>query len=203
MSKRALILTWEKFQDHEVIYPYYALQEHGFDVTVAANERGRVFGILGAHINCDILVEDLYRPAKSFVEHIADVMHGIEVDNELVNTIDDFDLLVIPGGVKALEKLRLETRAVLFATHWMKAGKPTMCICNGAQLLITADALRGRKCSGYYAIEPDIKNAGAEYDRGVVVDGNLVSCAHYDDMGEWMRESMTMFDNATVIDVPV
>ena len=84
--KKALILTWEKFQDHEVIYPFYALKEHGFDVTLAGGpDLGRIFGILGAHVVCDILIEDLDP-----------------------SSVDDYDLLVIPGGVKALEKLRLE-----------------------------------------------------------------------------------------------
>lgn len=169
----ALILTYEKFQDHEVIYPYYALQEHGYEVTVCSNEEDqRIYGILGAHIFSNMSTSGLI--SQSLPE--------------------SYDLLVIPGGVKALEKLRLDTAAVEFAKQWMSLNKPTMCICNGAQLLITADVLRGRKCSGYYSIEPDIRNAGAEYSRGVVVDGNLVSCAHYDDMGEWMRVAMETFN---------
>ena len=125
--ERALILTWEKFQDHEVIYPYYALQEHGFDVTLAGGPNlGRIFGILGAHVVCDVLIEDLD-----------------------ADSIADYDLLVIPGGVKALEKLRLEANAVDFTRNWMAADKTTICICNGAQILITADAIKGRCLSGY------------------------------------------------------
>ena len=170
--KKALVLTWEKFQDHEVIYPYYALKQEGFEVTVAASAIGRVFGILGAHITCDLLVDDL-----------------------CPNSIDDYDLLVVPGGVKALEKLRLEENAVNFTKNWINAGKTTFCICNGAQLLITADVVKGRKLSGYYSIEPDINNAGAEYSRdNVVIDGNLVSCPHYDFMGEWMREGFKIYN---------
>jgi protease I len=171
--KKALILTWEKFQDHEVIYPFYALQEHGYGVEVCANAtKERIWGILGSHIVSDYTTNELS-----------------------VDLVSSYDLLCIPGGVKALEKLRLEPNAVEFVKAWFGADKPTMCICNGGQLLITADVLRGRKCSGYYSIEPDIRNAGAEYDRGVVVDGNLISCAHYDDMGEWMRKSMEQFND--------
>lgn len=170
--KKALILTWEKFQDHEVIYPFYALQEHEYQVDVLANEKGkRILGILGAHIIPNLTVDDL------------------EYSN-----LDQWELLCIPGGVKALEKIRLEPVVVDFVKKWFEQNKKVMCICNGAQLLITADVLRGRKCSGYYSIEPDIKNAGAEYSRGVLVDGNLVSCAHYDDMGEWMRIAMSEFN---------
>lgn len=176
--KRALVLTWEKFQDHEVIYPYYALKEHGFEVTLSGGpNKGRIFGILGAHIICDTLISDL--DPKS---------------------INDYDLLVIPGGVKALEKLRLERNAVEFARNWVNANKMTFVICNGGQLLITADVLRDRTLSGYYSIEPDIINAGATYDRSpVVVDGNLVSCPHYDFMGEWLHRGFNEFNTFEVI----
>lgn len=172
--KRALILTWEKFQDHEVIYPYYALKQEGFEVTVAANAIGRVFGILGAHITCDLLIANL-----------------------CPDDIDDYDLLVVPGGVKALEKLRLEPNAVNFTKNWINANKITFCICNGAQLLITADVIKGRGLSGYYSIEPDIRNAGAKYSRAnVVVDDNLISCPHYDFMGEWLREGFKVYNES-------
>ena len=63
-------------------------------------------------------------------------------------------------------------------------------------ILITADILNGRRISGYYSIEPDIKNAGATYDRGpVVVDGNIISCPHYDFMGDWMRTAYQVHEN--------
>jgi protease I len=171
MSRKALILTWEKFQDHEVIYPYYALQEHGFEVTIAGGPNlGRIFGILGAHVVCDMLVEDL--------------------DPSLT---DEYDLLVIPGGVKALEKLRLEEKAVEFTSKWMSEDKMTFAICNGPQLLITAECLNGRECAAYYSIEQDVKNAGATYNRHVCIDRNLISCSHYDFMGEWIRLGMESF----------
>jgi protease I len=183
--RKALILTWEKFQDHETVYPYYSLQEHGFDVTLASNKRNeRIFGSLGVHMFSNIHVDDLVKSNET----------KNAWNPEAEYFIDEFDLLLIPGGVKCLEKLRLENNAVGFVREWFNMNKPTMCICNGAQLLITANVLTGRKCSGYYSIEPDIKNAGAEYSRKVTVDGNLVSCAHYDDMGEWMRTAMKVFN---------
>jgi putative intracellular protease/amidase len=60
--KKALILTWEKFQDHETVYPFYALQQYGFNVTIAANKRNeRIFGSLGVHMLSNIHVDDLYK----------------------------------------------------------------------------------------------------------------------------------------------
>ena len=106
----------------------------------------------------------------------------------------DYDLLVVPGGVKALEKLRLEKGIVEFVCEWNALDKTIFSLCNGAQLLITADVIKGKTVSGYYAIEADINNAGATYHRGpVVVDKNIVSSPHYDFMGEWMRVGYQTF----------
>lgn len=169
-KKSVAILTYEKFQDHEMIYPYHAFKQYGFNVCVFANKYGRIFGSLGAHIESDFDYDT----------------YDLKVD--------DFSLLYIPGGVKALEKLRLEKKAVQFVKDWFSQDKPTFCICNGAQLLITADVLRGRKCSGYYSIEPDIRNAGAEYsDDFVCIDGNLVTSPHYNYMGEWIDKGFKHF----------
>lgn len=167
--KRALILTYAGFQDHEVIYPYHSLKENNFEVNVVANQIGRFYGILGCHMVCDTLVDDFN-------------------DEETRKKFLEYDLLVIPGGVKALEKLRLEKGVVEFVKEWNDLDKTIFSLCNGAQLLITANAIRGKTVSGYYAIEADINNAGATYHRGpVVVDSNIVSSPHYDFMGEWMR----------------
>lgn len=172
MKRKALILTWSRFQDHEVIYPYYALKEHNFEVDVAGDVPigSRMIGDLGSHIVCNIcLINECPDP-------------------------NDYNLLVIPGGVKALEKLRLNKFAVLVVKHFFEHNKMVFCICNGAQLLITADVLRGRKCAGYYSIEPDIINAGAEYTREVCIDKNLITCSHYDQMGEWLKEGFINYE---------
>jgi len=178
--KNALIITWEKFQDHELIYPYHSLKENGYEVTLMANQTGRFYGILGAHMVGDVTTEIFNRP-------------GVRKEY-----LDNYDVLVIPGGVKALEKLRLEEGVVEFVKEWNAANKTIFVVCNGAQLLITADILKGRTVSGYYSIEPDIKNAGATYDKGpVVVDGNIISCPHYDFMGEWMRTCYKVHEERT------
>jgi protease I len=167
--KKALIITHSGFQDHEVIYPYHSLKENNFNVTLASEKLGRFYGILGCHMTGDVLLSEFDSPDKR-------------------QQYLDYDLLVIPGGVKALEKLRLQKGVVKFVKEWNKLDKTIFCLCNGAQLLITADIIRGKTVSGYYAIEADINNAGAEYHRGpVVVDSNIVSSPHYDFMGEWLR----------------
>ena len=168
--KKALISTWEKYQDHELIYPYYSLKEHGFEVTLMANQKGKIWGSLGTHMPCD---------AETKIFNEADIRQEY---------LDQYEILVLPGGVKALEKLRQEVGVLEFIRMWNDRRKTIFCICNGAQLLISAKILKDRVMSGYYSIDVDIENAGATYDRSpVVVDDNIISCPHYDFMGLWLK----------------
>ena len=177
MMKRALILTYSKYQDHEVIYPYYRVQEEGFDVDIMADVKGRIHGILGTYMECTRTVSELSNP---------DVYQEV---------LDNYTLLVIPGGVKALEKLRQETDALRLIKEWDDLGKPIACICHGAQLLISAKVTKGRDVSGYYSIKDDIENSGANYvDAPAVVSNNLVTCPHYKWMGEWMLAAFAIFE---------
>jgi protease I len=106
------------------------------------------------------------------------------------------DILVLPGGVKALEKLRQEKQVIKFISDCDKAGKVIASTCHGAQLLISAKVVAGRKISGYYSLEDDINNSGATYvNEPVVVDRNIVSSPHYDHMGIWMKTAIDMVKN--------
>jgi protease I len=167
---KSLIITWEKYQDHELIYPYFALKEHGFEVDIIANKVGKIWGSLGTHMPCTI--------ETSVLENMDNIQ----------KFLDEYEILLIPGGVKALEKLRQEKGVLEFIRLWNDRRKTIFCICNGAQLLISAKILNNRVISGYYSIDVDIENAGAIYDRSpVVVDDNIISCPHYDFMGLWLK----------------
>ena len=178
MSRKAIILTWTGFQDHEVVYPYYRLLEAGFKVDVVADQkdsRGRFFVILGLNMPCHVLIDE-------FLEH-----------HEKYH--DGYDLLVLPGGVQALEKLRLVTGAKDFIRKWHLSGKVISSTCHGAQMLISAGVAKGRRISGYYSIEDDITNAGAIYVKSpVVVDENVISSPHYDHMGDWMKATIEAYE---------
>jgi protease I len=168
--KKALILTYEKFQDHEVIYPYYRLTEDDYEVDIVANKLGRIHGILGTYMECTLLVDDL-----------------VSKRDELFQ----YDMLVIPGGVKSLEKLRQEDAALSFINEWDAAAKVIACICHGAQMLISARVVAGRDISGYYSIKDDIINAGANFVDAPIVDaGNIISCPHYKWMGPWLKAAI-------------
>tara|TARA_R110000824_G_scaffold153926_20_gene325798 strand:+ start:4134 stop:4685 length:552 start_codon:yes stop_codon:yes gene_type:complete len=176
--KRALILTFSKYQDHEVIYPYYRVQEEGFEVDIMADQTGRIHGILGTYMECTRTVDEL-NTASGYI-----------------NCMESYDLLVIPGGVKALEKLRQEKQALRFINEWDKKGKTIACICHGAQLLISAKVTEGREISGYYSIMDDITNSGAKYvDAPAVVSNNIVTCPHYKWMGQWMQVAFKVYEN--------
>lgn len=168
---KALILTWEKFQDHEVIYPYYRVQEDGFEVDIMSNKIGKIFGILGTYMDSTKSVFDLGNKDK-FEAYIK-----------------EYDLLIIPGGVKALEKLRQEKVALLFINKWNENKKTIGSICHGGQMLISSKIVDGRDVSGYYSIKDDLINAGGNFvDAEYVVSENLVSCPHYKWMGQWMAK---------------
>ena len=166
--KKAIIISGNLAQDHEFIYPYYRLLEANLKVDVSILEGKFVQGILGTTLppNKDqklISIDDL----KS----------------------DNYDILILPGGVKAMEKVRQEKKIINFISEFNQKKKIIACICSGAQLLISAKVVKGRKIAGYYSMKDDLVNAGAIYtDKPAVIDENIITTAHYKDMGPWMRE---------------
>ena len=165
---KAVIISGNLAQDHEFIYPYYRLLEADFNVDVCLLEGKPVIGILGT-----TLPPNKDQPVKT-------------IDQIKVN---DYKILVLPGGVKAMEKVRQEKKIINFITEFNKEKKIIACICSGAQLLISAKVVKGRKIAGYYSMADDLVNAGAIYtDKPAVVDDNIVTTAHYKDMGPWMKE---------------
>lgn len=175
--KKALILTWDGFQDQEVIYPYYRVQEEGFEVLIWSNNDNTkgIFGISFPSVN------------------ISDGFHDIHDTYRVISR--DFDLLIIPGGVKALEKLRQQKWILELIEMWNNDNRIIASTCHGAQMLISAGIVKGRKISGYYSIKDDINNAGATYvDAPAVVDKNIISSPHYKHMGEWMKETFNVYN---------
>lgn len=170
--KKSLILTWEGYQDQEVIYPYYRLLEENFSVDIAAENKGWFYGILGTKMEATIKVES--------------------INDE---TINQYDFLCLPGGVKALEKLRQQKNVLSFIKKFVESGKVVSSTCHGAQLLISSKITKGRKISGYYSIADDINNSGAIYvDAPYVIDGNIITSPHYKHMGPWMKASINEYN---------
>jgi protease I len=96
---------------------------------------------------------------------------------------DDFDSLVLPGGVMNPDRLRVDKRAVEFVRKFFEAGKPVAAICHGPWLLVEAGVVRGKTVTSWPSLETDIRNAGGDWvDRDVVVDEGLVTSRKPDDL---------------------
>src|SRR3954470_15264816 len=157
-GKRVAILVEEEFEDRELSGPLDALRAAGAIVTLVGPTRGVAFkGKRGQAIVTSDIAAGAARMA-------------------------DFDALVIPGG-HAPDKMRMRHAMVDLAREAMDTGKPVAAICHGPQLLISANALRGRTLTCWPSIAIDVKNAGGLYvDQPVVVDGNLITSRRPDDV---------------------
>ena len=172
MKKKSYNYFRSSCSDHEFIYPYYRLLEEDIEVDVSILENTFVKGILGTTLP----------PNKN--------QKLIKISDA---SVDNYDMLVLPGGVKAMEKVRQSKDIINFINNFDKKGKIIACICSGAQLLISAKVVKGRKISGYYSMKDDIENAGAIYeDMPAVIDKNIVTTAHYKDMGPWMKAAIKL-----------
>ena len=102
---------------------------------------------------------------------------------------EDFDALVLPGGLYNPDTLRANPAAVDFVRSFAQAGKPIAAICHGPWLLIEADVVRGRKLTSWPAIKTDVRNAGGRWvDEEVVVDNGLVTSRKPDDLPAFNRK---------------
>ena len=157
-GKRVAILVEDGFEDRELTGPLEALQRAGASVTIVGPTVGASFrGKRGDAVVTSQLAAGAAR-------------------------IADFDAVIIPGGY-APDKMRLRHAMVDLARDAMAAQKPVAAICHGAQLLISADALRGRTLTCWPSIAIDVKNAGGLYvDKPVVEDGNLITSRKPDDV---------------------
>ena len=91
-------------------------------------------------------------------------------------SVEDYDALVLPGGVANPDALRMDADAVAFVRAFVESGKPVAAICHAPWTLIEADVVRGRRLTSWPSLQTDVRNAGGEWvDEPVVVDGNLIT----------------------------
>ena len=101
---------------------------------------------------------------------------------------DDFDALILPGGVRNPDHLRMNVKAIALIRRFNEQGKPVAAICHGPWLLVEADLLRGRTATSWPSIRTDLRNAGANVvDEPVVTDGNIVTSRKPEDVEEFTR----------------
>jgi protease I len=122
---------------------------------------------------------------------------GHKVDSDLAlkdARPDDFDALVLPGGVINPDKLRMMPEAVAFVKAFFDAGKPVAAICHGPWTVLESGCARGRRMTSWPSLKTDLRNAGANWvDEEVVVDGNLVTSRKPDDLPAFNREAIKLF----------
>ena len=180
-SKKILMIVGDFVEDYEVMVPFQALLMVGHTI----------------HAVC---------PNKKAGEKVRTAIHDFEGDqtysekpghNFTLNATfsqvkpADYDALVIPGG-RAPEYLRLNEQVVQIVRHFAEANKPIAAICHAAQLLAAAGVLKGRSCSAYPAVGPDVKSAGGKYVDVAMdkahVDGNLVTAPAWPAHPQWLAK---------------
>jgi protease I len=148
---RVAVLVTNGYEPSELTEPTKVLREAGANVTLISQKPGTIKGKTDADV--------------------------AEVDATLDTArADDFDALLLPGGVKNPDTLRQDERAVAFVREAFDSGKPIAAICHAPWMLVEADVLRGRRVTSYPSLKTDIRNAGGEWlDEEVVVDQGLVT----------------------------
>lgn len=164
--KKILIITADKCDDSELLYPYYRVIEEGFEPTIASFERETVNAKYHFSITADISVEEI--------------------------VTSKYDALILPGGM-APEKLRQNKNVIDAVKAFDAEKKPIASICHGQQILISAGILKGKNATCYPGIKDDLINAGAHYeDRCVVVCENLVTSRRPEDLPFFMKEFLNL-----------
>jgi protease I len=172
---KVAILVTDGFEQVELTEPRKALDDAGADTSIISPKRDVVrgwnFTDWGDNFAVDVPL-DQARP-------------------------EDFDALLLPGGVINPDRLRTEPKAVEFVKSFFSADKPVAAICHGPWTVIEAQAARGKRIAAWPSLKTDLTNAGAQWiDQEVVVDGKLVSSRRPDDIPAFNREMINVFSRA-------
>jgi protease I len=172
---RVLIVATDGFEEWELFGPREILQKRGAEVVLASPNLDPI----QATVHDD--------PGKT-------IRPDLTVDEALA---DDFDALILPGGVRNPDHLRTNVRAIQLIKDFAGQGKPVGAICHGPWLLVEADLLRGRTATSWPSIRTDLRNAGANVvDQPAVTDGNIVTSRNPQDVEEFTGALIDLIENA-------
>lgn len=153
-GRKVVFLATDGVQEEELSEPWRVLGEAGAELTLVSNKAGEIQAVKGSDKSRKFTVDKL----------VGEV------------SVHDFDALVLPGGVKNPDILRMDEGAVAFVRDFMAADKPVAAICHAPWLLVEADAVAGRTLTSYPSLKTDIENAGGDWvDKEVEVDQKLVT----------------------------
>ena len=171
-GKRVAALVENGFEQSELLEPKKALEQAGAQVDIVSPQTSQVKGW----------------------QH-ADWGRTVSVDRQLDQAhADDYDALLLPGGVMNPDKLRINPRAVEFVKRFVESGKPIAAICHAPWMLIEANAVRGRRLTSWPSLRHDLQNAGADWvDQEVIVDNGLVTSRKPDDIPAFNRKMIEEF----------
>jgi protease I len=159
--KKIAILVDNIYQDLEVWYPYLRLKEAGFEVYTIGSEKEIYKSKHGYEIEADLAVEEALK--------------------------QDFDAVIIPGGY-APDILRRHSKIIDFVKKINEKNGLIAAICHGLWVAISADILKGKQSTCFFAIKDDVVNAGADYkDEEVVVDKNLITSRKPEDLPAFLK----------------
>ena len=161
-GKKIAFVATNGFEDSELTQPWEAVTAQGAEAVLIAPESGSIAGKKGHEQPVDLVTADA-RP-------------------------DDYDGMVLPGGVVNGDKLRMDQPAVAFVREIFAQHKPVGVICHGGWILISTDLVRGKTITSWPSLADDMRNAGADWvDKEVVVDGKLISSRKPDDLEAFNR----------------
>ena len=172
---KVLIVATDGFEEHELFGPREILQQRGAEVKLASPKLDPI----QATVHDD--------PGKT-------IRPDLTLDQARA---EDFDALILPGGVRNPDALRLNDKAVALIRAFADAGKPIGAICHGPWLLIEADLVRDRRVTGWPSIWTDLKNAGGTVlDQAAVTDGNIVTSRKPDDVEPFTEAVIALIGRA-------
>jgi protease I len=174
-DSRVLIIATDGFEEWELFGPREILTKRGAEVVLASPKRDQIQATIhdgpGKTIRPDLTIDE----ARA----------------------DDFDALILPGGVRNPDHLRMNVKAIALIKDFAGQGKPIGAICHGPWLLVEADLLRGRTATSWPSIRTDLRNAGANVvDEAAVTDGNIVTSRNPQDVEQFTDALIDLVENA-------
>jgi protease I len=168
-GKKVAVLTENGFEEVELTSPKKALEEAGAVVKIVSPQKGKVKAWNHDHWSIELPVD-------------------VQLDKAQA---EDYDALVLPGGVLNPDQLRQNRKAVEFAQQFLETGKPVAAICHGPQLLIETGLIDGRTMTSYPSLRTDLENAGVIWeDREVVTDNGLVTSRSPKDLEAFNKKAI-------------
>ncbi len=180
-GRKVAIIIANEFEDIELLYPFLRLSEEGAEVVIIPI-------MFGSHPRPSCKgkpVTGRYGIPVPLEFHKEGVRYAIKELNQVKPT--DFDAIIIPGGFSP-DRLRIIKEVLDFVKEAYHKGKIIAAICHGPQVLISAEIIKGKKCTSYAAVKDDLINAGAIFvDEPAIKDGNIITSRVPDDLPEFCQ----------------